>query len=182
MKEIGSIRPFEDEVFRKRITRWSIAVCIVGAVLLAIACVAYPPFSLQAPEGLIQSLLLILLVSVVAFCFHEVVHAIFFKLFAPAGSRVTFGANLKAAMLYACAEGIIYTRRQYFVIALAPTIVVTILLLPIGAACGWLLDFTIVAIIHLSGCVGDWAYIHEMVNNPAIAHVEDTDFGVRFYD
>lgn len=181
MKEIGSIHVFEDEAFKKRIVRWSVAVCIIGVVVLAVAYFALPQLMGTTQLGLFASLALLLVITIVTFCFHEVVHAIFFKLFAPAGSRVTFGANWKNAMLYACAEGIIFTRRQYLVAALAPTVVVTVLLLIIGAASGLLFDFCIVAVVHLSGCVGDWGYVREIQRNPAITHIEDTNFGVRFY-
>ena len=65
-------------------------------------------------------------VSAASFAVHELVHAVFFKLFAPAGARVTFGANLETCMIYACAEGIVYSRRRYMVICLAPTVALTV--------------------------------------------------------
>ena len=45
-----------------------------------------------------------------SFAVHELVHAVFFKLLAPAGAHVTFGANRETAMIYACAEGVVYSR------------------------------------------------------------------------
>ncbi|MFR2030871.1 MAG: metalloprotease family protein [Collinsella sp.] len=46
-------------------------------------------------------------------------------LLAPAGAKVTFGANRETAMIYACAEGVVYSRRRYMAVCLAPTVVVT---------------------------------------------------------
>ena len=65
-------------------------------------------------------------VSAASFAVHELVHAVFFKLLAPAGAHVTFGANRETAMIYACAEGVVYSRRRYMAICLAPTVVLTV--------------------------------------------------------
>lgn len=64
-------------------------------------------------------------VSAASFVVHELVHGVFFKLFAPAGAHVTFGANLETCMIYACAEGVVYSRRRYMLICPAPTVVLT---------------------------------------------------------
>ena len=64
-------------------------------------------------------------VSAAAFAVHELLHAAFFKLLAPAGAHVTFGANRETAMIYACAEGVVYSRRRYIAICLAPTVILT---------------------------------------------------------
>ena len=74
-------------------------------------------------------------------------------------------------MIYACAEGVVYTRRQYLVIALAPAIAVT-------AAPLWTI---VVATVHLCGCAGDIAYVDIIRRNPLITHCEDTSFVVSFY-
>lgn len=200
MKEIASIRTFEDEGFQRRMVRGSAAVVAAG-VALGVAW-----FSLGVPErlglpgsefaavvlegtgphlGPVPPQALWFALGAVG-CFaslavHELVHAAFFRLFAPAGTRVTFGANWKAGMLYACAEGIVYTRRQYLVIALSPTVAVTALLLALGAASGWpLLGFGL-AVLHLSGCTGDMLYAAAIWGDARITHCEDTSWGVRFF-
>ena len=117
---------------------------------------------------------------IAAFALHEGVHAVFFKLFAPRGSRVTFGANWETAMVYACAEGIVYTRRQYLMVSLAPTVFVTALLAAIGWAGGYALACYVVAVIHLTGCAGDWVYSWRIFRDRRIRACEDTSWGVRF--
>ena len=84
-------------------------------------------------------------------------------------------------MLYACAEGIVYTRRQYLIIALAPTFVVTPLVVAAGLACGCPVAGAFAAVLHLTGCAGDWGYVHELRADPLITHCEDTSYGVCFY-
>ena len=117
---------------------------------------------------------------VATFALHEGVHAVFFKLFAPRGSRVTFGANWECAMVYACAEGIVYTRRQYLAVSLAPTVLVTALLAAIGWAGGYALACYVVAVIHLTGCAGDWVYSWRILRDRRIRACEDTSWGVKF--
>ena len=125
-------------------------------------------------------LLCVAAACVASFALHEGVHAVFFKLFAPRGSRVTFGANWECAMVYACAEGIVYTRRQYLTVSLAPTVLVTALLAAIGCAGGYTLACYVVAVVHLTGCTGDWFYSWRILRDRRIRHCEDTSWGVRF--
>lgn len=200
MKKISDIHTFEDKAFLQRMTRLSVIVFVVGIVAGALW------FLLGAPEmlGLPGSELAAVMVEgkgphlgflgpstlwfaigavaiFVSLAAHELAHGIFFKLFAPAGARVTFGANWKAGMLYACAEGIVYTRRQYLVIALAPTFVVTAAALAVGTISGWPLLGSVVAVAHLSGCTGDWCYAAAILGDARITHCEDCTWGVQFY-
>ena len=120
-------------------------------------------------------------VSMASFAVHELVHAVFFKLFAPAGARVTFGANLETCMIYACAEGVVYSRRRYMVICLAPTVVLTAAFALGFAFSGYPLLCYLAAGLHLSGCVGDWYYVRTILRDRCIVACEDTSFGVRFF-
>ena len=120
-------------------------------------------------------------VSAASFAVHELVHAVFFKLFAPAGARVTFGANLETCMIYACAEGVVYSRRRYMAVCLAPTVIVTAAF-ALGFTCsGYPLLCYLAAGLHLSGCVGDWYYVRTILRDRRIVACEDTSFGVRFF-
>ena len=191
MKKIDGIHTFEDEAFLARIARASFAVMLAAAAVCAAWWVCsllpgspVPAFELaslvHAPSklGWLLALAAGVLVSLVA---HEAVHAAVFKLFAPKGSRITFGANWRCGMLFACADGIVYTRRQYLAIVLAPTLVVTLALVAAGALVSWPLWTLVVVALHLSGCVGDWAYAAHIAADPAIAYCEDTEWGVQFY-
>ena len=114
--------------------------------------------------------ILLVLVPLASLGLHELVHAFFFSQFAPPGSRVTFGSNWEMGMIYASAEGIMYTRDQYLVIALAPSIVVSLLLMVLGMGLRWPLWTVIVVTVHLTGCSGDWGYVRAIRNDPAIAY------------
>ena len=194
----SDIHTFEDEAFLKRTARLSGAAFIVGLgagaaavfALIAFGVVPLDPelaaiFTAGDAGVVFRSYVGWFAVAAIAtaasFAVHELVHGVFFKLFAPAGARIAFGANWKRGMLYACADGIIYTRRQYLVIALAPTVVVTALLLGAGVVCGHIVAMTFAAVLHLTGCTGDWVYAEEIRRDPAIAYCMDTDWGVCFY-
>lgn len=192
----SNIHTFEDEDFLKRMTQCSAVTFIIGlaaTLVFAVALAVAVPESFDGllvgifaedGRGIVDYLLWIAWVAValvVSLAAHELVHAIFFKAFAPAGTRVSFGANWKRGMLYACAEDIVYTRGQYLIIALAPTFVVTPLVVAAGLACGCPVAGAFAAVLHLTGCAGDWGYVHELRADPLITHCEDTSYGVCFY-
>ncbi len=185
MHEIGSIHTFEDEAFLHSVSRISAAVLgvSVGVAFVFFSMVMPGLSELSHLNGWFAGIwwaVALLVGTVVVLAVHEGVHGLFFKLFAPAGSRVTFGANIKLGMLYACAEGIVYTRRQYLVVILAPTVVVTVLMLVAACVSGYPFCCYIIATAHLAGCVGDWKYAAAVLRNHAITHCEDTSWGVRF--
>ena len=192
----SDIHTFEDEAFLKRMGRLSAAQFAGGlaatiALAVALAFAAPEHFDrwlagMFSPDGggfvdYLRWMGWAAVATVVSLVVHELVHGVFFKLFAPAGARVRFGAHWKRGMLYACADGIVYTRRQYLVIALAPSIVVTAALVAAGFACACPVAGAFAATLHLSGCAGDWCYAAEILRDPAIAYCMDTDWGVCFY-
>lgn len=198
---------FEDESFLRFARRASglvvlggvLAAALWGAAMSALHAVAgapVVPFELGAMFGewgnrllgveggqgfTVWWWVLLVAVSAASFALHELVHAFFFKQYAPPGTRVTFGSNLGMGMLYASAEGVVYGRAQYLTIALAPSVVVTLLLMAVGLGLRWPLWTILVVVVHLSGCTGDWGYVRAIVRNPAIAFCEDTSYGVAFY-
>ncbi len=197
MREISNIHAFEDERFLHACLVGSGVVLGMGAALGAVVFAGLPLLGSPAcnmsaggeltglmaaggwsvPAWLVGMLLLLAL----SLALHEGVHGVFFRLLAPAGSRVTFGFNRDTAMLYACAEGIVYTRGRYLAIVLAPTVAVTVLLGAIAAAGGYPLACFVVGVLHLAGCVGDWYYAWTILRDRAIAACEDTAWGVRFF-
>lgn len=200
MIEIGGIRTFEDRAFQERMVRMSAAVLVAGAALGAAWFAAGMPDRLGLPPcelaGVLSGgagpriaglppvvwwLALLAAGSFASLALHEAVHAVFFKAFAPPGARVTFGANWGAGMLYACAEGVVYTRGQYLAIALAPSLAVSAAAFVLGMASEWPLLWYAVAVLHLTGCTGDWGYVRAIRSNRSIAYCEDTDWGVCFY-
>ena len=198
---------FEDEAFLRSMRRASAAVALAGlgaAALWGLAMVALRdvlgapvvPFELGAVLGSLGNRImgseggqgfkiwwwiLLAVVPIASLGAHELVHAFFFKQYAPPGTRVSFGSNAGRGMLYASAEGVLYTRGQYLVIALAPSIVVSLLIIALGMGLRWPLWTFIVATAHLVGCTGDWGYVRAIVADPAIAWCEDTSYGVAFF-
>lgn len=196
MRKIADIRTFEDRSLLRWVSRASVRVLAAAVVLCAALTAA---LALGAPAaldpavagilslrrfsagGVARWVLALGAVPLVALVAHELVHALFFKLFAPRGVRVTFGANWAAGMIFACAEGIVYTRRQYLAIAASPSVIVSAALL----AAGLVLANPVLALgtagIHLCGCTGDWYYIRAILRDPEVTHCEDTTWGVRFF-
>lgn len=196
MRKIADIRTFEDRALLRWISRASALAFGIGVLATAGFAAALRIFMPSVLDPALAGLLgvrafssaimlawlvVLAVASMAALLVHELVHALFFKLFAPSGARVTFGANWGAGMLFACAEGIVYARRRYLAIVIAPTIVVTALVLVIGAAFGVPVLGCAVAAIHLCGCAGDWYYVRTICRNPAIAYCEDTTWGVRLF-
>ncbi len=196
MREISNIHAFEDERFLRACLRGSAAVlaacAVAGTVLFFVlpAC-GHAPGGLAVGGELLRLMgeggcsvpvwiLGLVLLCLAVFVLHEGVHGTLFKLLAPAGARVSFGVELEHAMLYACAEGIVYPAGRYIAILLGPTVVLTVLLARIGAAGGYPLACFVAAALHLSGCVGDWFYVREILSDRRIVACEDTSWGVRF--
>ena len=196
VRKQGDIHTFEDEAFLRRTAHGSVAVLALGAVaVLALgACLALSAPTLLDPGlgGLVGAsaldggavaawLLAFAIATALSFIVHELVHGLCFKCFAPAGSKVTFGADLGLGMLYACADGVVFTRRQYLVALLAPSVAVTAALLALGCALGYSVLGAACAVLHLSGCTGDWGYARAIAADERVTHCEDTSWGVQFY-
>lgn len=181
MRKIADIHVFEDEGFLARMRSLSATVLMAGvltAILWALAMVALreffdapvTPFELGAVLGSLGDRLMgvedtgrgvdirwwiSLVVAIPAtFAIHELVHALFFRHYAPPGAQITFGSNLKMGMIYASAEGVVYPRDAYLVIALAPSVIVTLLVVVLGIGFRWPLWTIVVATAHLSGAPG----------------------------
>lgn len=208
MRKIGDIHTFEDQAFLRWAVRASAAVLLGGVVAVALWCADFTalgrladvpvvPLELARPLGGLGAWLMgadgagvgidpvwwLSLAAAIAgsLAAHELVHAVFFRAYAPPGARVRFGANWRLGMIYASAEGVVYTRRHYLVIALAPSVVVTLAVLAVGTGLKWPLWTILVATVHLSGCTGDWGYVRTLRRDPSIAWCEDTAWGVAFY-
>ena len=131
MNEISNIHAFEDEDFLHACFVWGMAVLGAFAVcLVPVFMLMGGPADLDAADAggwmaVVGWIVGLAAISMASFAVHELVHGVFFKLLAPAGAKVTFGANRETAMIYACAEGVVYSRRRYMAVCLAPTVVVT---------------------------------------------------------
>lgn len=117
-----------------------------------------------------------ILVMMLSFALHEVIHGLFFWLFNKQ-QKVKYG--YKNGMLYATSPGSFYTKKAFLIIALGPFIGLTLLYLAIG------LVYPSVAYqlfaIHTAGCVGDFYYVYLLAKKPKKVWVEDTEVGISFY-
>ena len=111
MNEISNIHAFEDEDFLHACFVWGMVVVGVFAVcLVPVFMLLGGPADLDAADAggwmaVVGWIVGLAAISMASFAVHELVHGVFFKLLAPAGAKVTFGANRETAMIYACAEG-----------------------------------------------------------------------------
>lgn len=188
MHEIGNIRTFEDPGFLRGICRASYAVLLAGTFggvalfgFCGVPCELASAFA-RGARGVVLWAAGVVLAMLLSFAAHEVVHALFFKVLGPRGAHITFGWNLESAMIYACAEGIIYSRRRYLLVVLAPTVAVTFLVGILGVGLGCNLAAWVICVVHLSGCTGDWSYARTIMFDRRIRWCEDTSWGVCFYD
>lgn len=109
---------------------------------------------------------------------HELFHGIFFKMFSES-KKIKYGFT--KGMFYASNPGELYTKRQFFIIVLAPFVLNSVLffLLSMFGLDNFIL--WLVFILHTTCCAGDFWYVYEVIKNPAITHCEDTKVGVKFF-
>ena len=107
MNEISNIHAFEDEDFLHACFVWGMAVLGAFAMcLVPVFMLLGGPADLDAADAggwmaVLGWIVGLAVVSATSFGVHELVHAVLFKVLAPADARVTFGANRETAMIYA---------------------------------------------------------------------------------
>jgi hypothetical protein len=122
-----------------------------------------------------------LLLSGLILVFHEWCHGLAFQW---AGAKPQYGAKLVrriCPVLYATSPGNWLTKRQYLVVALAPTVLVNC----VGIALMWfptLLRYLLIfpLTVHFCGCVGDWWMTFFILRLPANTMIEDAKEGFRY--
>ena len=114
--------------------RWPMVLFYGFNTLLAALIVLYTAgnfFLSYISWGLYWKYLLLGLVSgmLVVIPFHEIIHGIAYKY---AGApRIKFGANLKQMMFYASAPGLVAGKKDFYLVAFSPFILIH-MLLPLG--------------------------------------------------
>ena len=130
--------------------------------------------------GLLQFLLLTVALGVLVLAVHEGLHGLAMAAF---GARPRFGALMIAGVapaLYTTAPGHLFGRVQYLVVALTPAVAISGLgALACLSAAGPLL--VVPLSFHLSGCVGDFAAILQVLRQPPGTRCEDLRDGIRFH-
>jgi len=112
---------------------------------------------------------------------HELTHGLVMQMF---GAKPKYGILWKGMMLYATTPGYAYPRASYIVIALAPFVFISTLVI-IGM---WLLQDTlwvpllaICGIFNASGAIGDIWMTLIALRYPATAYVMDERDGLRLF-
>ncbi len=115
---------------------------------------------------------------VVVVIIHEGIHGVFFKIFNFKG-KVKFG--FKNGMAYATSPGSMYRKWQFFIISIAPFIIITILLLVIMNEWpyAWL---RLLIAAHSGACAGDFYWCYLLLTTPKNLLVEDTEVGLTFHE
>ncbi len=82
--------------------------------------------------------------------------------------------------LYATSVGHLFTRPQYFVVAVAPAVLISTIgfALCFGGLTGYLL---VPLAIHLGGCVGDGGAVLQLMRELPGTLCEDLKDGIRFF-
>ena len=112
---------------------------------------------------------------------HELMHGLTMRLF---GASPKYGIIWKGMMLYATSPGYAYPRNKYVIVALAPFILISILVvLGMWSLQGtlWVALLGICGVINASGAIGDMWITAIVLRYPAAAYVMDERDGVRVF-
>ncbi len=115
------------------------------------------------------------------FVLHELTHGLVMQMF---GARPNYGIIWKGLMLYATSPGYAYRRNNYVVIALAPFIFIsTLVVLGMWMLQGtvWVALLGICGIVNASGAVGDMWIVIIVLRYVATAYVMDERDGIRVF-
>lgn len=165
---------FHDVGLLQKMGVWSGAILVAGIAAIALAAalgIAPEPLSWGWLAGLVAA-------TAASFAIHELVHGLFFWLLGGRGTRIRFGA--RQGMLYTRAEGLMLPVSRFVVVLLAPAVLVSAATVAVGWAAGLPLAAAIVFVLHLSGCVGDFAFVQAIFESDADL-AEDTETGMRLY-
>ena len=163
----------------------SLLLLLIGIIFFGF--LNYISYTIQAHSNTgtssIPNLLVWILINIIGYILilpiHELIHAAAFVLW---GGKPYFGAKLPYA-LYCGARNQLFRRNQYFVVGLAPLVVITlagiilILLSPVLAS------YTLFALIgNFSGAAGDIWVVRRLLRKPSSILVEDTESGYRAWE
>lgn len=153
--------------------RWSLLIFLATLVLAALLLVAERPALL----ALLVSLGLAVVASLAALPVHELLHAAAFKLLGGSGCKVSFG--YEAGCLYTRTNDAVLSRGRFAAVLLAPSVVLTALLVGLGVVAESLAAGVLAAGLHLTGCTGDLLMVWEIHATADATHVQDTATGCR---
>lgn len=185
----GSISDNYQEVLYWKVTENKsrvIAINIFGVLLSVIFGSIFSSIAVSFGKlykfrfGLIE-IGLVFIAVVLTIILHELTHGLFIRIF---GARPKFGILWKGMMFYATSTGYAFQRNKYLVIALAPFVLISLLLI-VGM---WLLQGTVwVALLGIcgtlnaSGAIGDMWITVIVLRYASEALIIDERDGVRVF-
>jgi hypothetical protein len=163
----------------------SLLLLVIGAIffiLLNIASYIHQTHSTPHINS-VTTLLLWILFNIVSYILilpiHELIHAAAFVFL---GGKPYFGAKLPYA-LYCGARNQLFRRNQYFVVGLAPLVVITLVGITLILLSPALASYTLFALIgNVSSTAGDIWVVRRLLRRPPSILVEDTESGYRVWE
>ena len=118
---------------------------------------------------------------VLAFILHELTHGLVMQMF---GASPKYGIIWKGLMLYATSPGYAYRRNNYVVIALAPFVFISVLVVLgmwILQGTAWVVLLAVCGVLNASGAIGDMWITTIVLRYAATAYVMDERDGIRVF-
>ena len=183
IRKLEEIELLEPEQLRP-LALLSLLLLIIGAIFFGLLNYAF--YIQQTHTTGInggKSLLLWIGINIIGYILilplHELIHAAAFVLW---GGNPYFGAKLPYA-LYCGAKNQLFHRNQYFVVGLAPLVVITLVGIILILISPVLASYTLFALVgNFSGAAGDIWVVRKLLRRPRSILVEDTEAGYRAWE
>lgn len=166
-----------------------IALNIVGAILFILLGMIFSSLAIglgKMPSegnfrlGLLEMGLVIAGI-VLTLILHELTHGLVMQMF---GAKPKYGIIWKGLMLYATSPGYAYHRNNYVVIALAPFVFISVLVvlgMLVLQGTAWVVLLAICGVVNASGAVGDMWITIIVLRYAATAYIMDERDGIRVF-
>ena len=183
IRKLEEIELLEPEQLRP-LALLSLLLLMIGVIFFGL--LNYTSYTLQThTTGIngVKSVFLWIGINIIGYILilpiHELIHAAAFVFW---GGKPYFGAKLPYA-LYCGAKDQLFHRNQYFVIGLAPLIVITLAGIIFILISPLLASYTLFALIgNFSGAAGDIWVVRKLLRRPRSILVEDTEAGCRAWE
>ena len=172
MKCLNDIYLFENKELMDKMVRWSLytlfgLLIILPALLLLLSKILTGDWFFYTES--ISSIGYILwsgctvILCIIIFLAHELIHGLFFLLLGPRDIHILFGHDFSHGVLYATAPRVVYPWYSFIAILLAPTICISLVCIAVGIWSGWWVCALVSFALHLCGCSGDWVFVEQIV-------------------
>lgn len=137
------------------------------------------PYSTAFSET-ISWVVAVLVVLVITFGGHEAIHGLAIRW---AGHRPRFGMELRKGVMYATADGALFPRNHFVIIALAPLVVITLvgmaLMILVPDSIGYYIG--LIVVLNAAGAIGDLWMTAAVLRYPPDTLVRDEADSIRIY-